>query len=70
MKIKELLNGINIPITNEEAELLDRFDESEVIPKSKLEPRERLIMDSLVNKEVVRRQNKDDKVTYTKRIRN
>jgi hypothetical protein len=70
MKIKELLNGINIPITNEEAELLDRFDESEVILKSKLEPRERLIMDSLVNKEVVRRQNKDDKVTYRKRIRN
>lgn len=69
MRIIELLNGINLPLTNEESEVLDRFNESEVITKKDLDPREQLIMDSLINKDVVRRKNIDDKISYTKRIR-
>lgn len=69
MKIVELLNGLGLPITNEESEILDRFDESEVIAKKDLDPHEQLIMASLVNKDVVRRQNNNDKITYSKRIR-
>jgi len=69
MRIVELLNGLNLPLTNEETEILDRFDESENISKKDLDPREQLLMSSLVNKDVVRRQNNDGKITYTKRIR-
>jgi len=69
MRIIELLNGLGLPLTNEESEILDRFDESEVINKKDLDPREQLLMSSLVNKDVVRRQNNNDKITYQKRIR-
>ena len=69
MRIIELLNGLNLPLTNEESEILDRFDESEVISKKDLDPREQLLMSSLVNKDVVKRHNNNDKITYQKRIR-
>jgi hypothetical protein len=69
MKIIELLNAIKLPITNEENEVLSKFDESETILKSELEPREQLLANSLVNKDVLKRKNVDGKVTYLKKIR-
>jgi len=71
MKIIELLTGINLPITNEEAEVLALFDDREILIKSDLAPRTQLLVDSLVNKDVlIRRKNASNKSTiYTKKIR-
>jgi hypothetical protein len=69
MKIVELLNSIRIPITNEEESILSRFNESEVVLKSDLDPREQLLANSLVNKDVLTRKNADGKIKYYKKIR-
>lgn len=69
MRIIELLNGLMLPLTNEEIEVLEKFDDKEIILKKELTPREQLLMNSLVKKDVVRRQNSNDKITYKKRIR-
>jgi hypothetical protein len=70
MKIIELLNSIRLPITNEESGILDKFLESEVLYKSELEPREQLLANNLVNKEVLLRKTAPDgKIAYTKKIR-
>ena len=70
MRIVELLNNISIPLTNEEWEILEKFNENETILKSKLEPREQLLANNLVKKDVLqRRQNNEGKLTYRKKIR-
>jgi hypothetical protein len=70
MKIVELLTNIQLPINNEEAEVLAKFNESEVLLKADLEEREQLLANQLVNKDVLtRRKNADGKITYTKKIR-
>jgi hypothetical protein len=70
MKIIELLNSIRIPITNEEAEVLSRFDESETLLKSDFDEREQLMANSLVNKDILtRKKNADGKIGFTKKIR-
>ena len=53
MRIVELLNNITLPITNEEAELLDKFSEGRVLYKSNLDEHEQRIAGSLVNKDVL-----------------
>ena len=70
MRIVELLNNITLPITNEEANLLDRFDDkTTVLFKSKLDEREQLIANSLVNKDVLLRLQEDGKIAYKRRVR-
>jgi hypothetical protein len=69
MKIVELLNSIRIPITNEEESILSRFDEGEIVLKSDLEPREQLMANSLVNKDILTRKTVDGKIQYYKKIR-
>lgn len=68
MRIVELLNNSNItlPITNEEAELLDQFTEDQVLYKSSLDPRQQLIANSLVNKDVLLRIQENGRITYQK----
>ena len=68
MRIVELLNNINItlPITNEEAELLDQFADTETLHKSALDPRQQLIANSLVNKDVLLRIQENGRITYRK----
>lgn len=68
MKIVELVNKIHIPITNEEADVLGKFDENTDIDKSKLSDREQVTANSLVNKNVLLRKNKDGKIYYKKKI--
>ena len=69
MRIVELLNNITLPITNEEANLLDRFNnETPVLFKSKLDEREQLIANSLVNKDVLLRLQEDGRIAYKRRI--
>jgi hypothetical protein len=70
MKIVELLTKINIMINNEESELLKKFDDTQVILKSKFDEREQIIANQLVSKSVLKRKkNSQGKIEYTKKIR-
>lgn len=70
MRIIELLNSLRLPINNEQAEVLDKFNEGEVILKSDLDKREQLLANQLVNQNVLlRKQNAEGKITYSKKIR-
>jgi hypothetical protein len=70
MRIVELLNAIRLPITNEESGILDKFLESETVLKADLEPREQLLANNLVNKEVLlRKKTPDGQIAYHKKIR-
>lgn len=68
MKIVELLNKIRISITNEEADVLGRFENSKQIAKEDLSPRQALIANQLVNKDVLFRKNENGKIYYRKKI--
>jgi hypothetical protein len=67
MKIVELINHIQLPITNEEADVLGRFGEGEILEKSQLDLREQQIANQLVNKDVLLRKNQNGKITYKKK---
>lgn len=67
MKIVELLNHVRVPITNEEADVLGRFHEQDVIERSELNEREVVVANQLVNKDVLLRKNQDGKITYKKK---
>jgi len=70
MRIIELLNSLTIPINNEESAVLEKFNESETIAKSSLEPREQLLANGLVTKDILtRRRDHDGKIVFTKKIR-
>lgn len=66
MKIIELLNKVQLPITNEEADLLLKFNEQEKIARKELSEREIYIANQLVNKDVLLRKVNDGKTTYSK----
>lgn len=68
MRIVELLNNISLPITNEEAGVLDMFDGRKELHKSDLDPRQQLMANNLVNKEVLYRINENGRIIYKKRI--
>jgi hypothetical protein len=69
MRIVELLNNISLPITNEEAEVLDMFHgETRVLYKDKLDERQALMANKLVNKDVLYRINENGRIIYKKRI--
>jgi len=67
MKIVELVNKINIPITNEEAEVLDMFEDEQVIQRQDLSPREVILANQLVNKDILYRKNETGSITYKKK---
>lgn len=67
MKILELLNKVQIPITNEEADVLGQFNESAIIAKEDLDQRQIMIANSLVNKDILRRTNENGKIYFKKR---
>lgn len=69
MRIVELLNRVQLPITNEEADLLSEFDGESPIPKSQFNERQQLIANQLVNKDVLLRRNQDGKIFYKKKIK-
>ena len=69
MRIVELLNNITLPITNEEAEVLDLFNEDiKVLYKDKLDERQIIMANKLVNKDVLYRINENGRIIYKKRI--
>jgi hypothetical protein len=70
MKIIELLNAVQLPITNEEAEVLSMLDDTGVIKKSELAPRQQLLANQLVSKDVLtRKTNEEGKIIFKKKIR-
>jgi hypothetical protein len=68
MRIVELLNNISLPITNEEADLLREFDGSTELYKADLDPRQQVIANQLVNKDVLYRIQENGRITYCKKI--
>jgi len=70
MRIVEISNKLQLPITNEEAALLDKFDSGEVVMKSDLNERQQLVANQLVVKDVLLRKNQDGKIIYKKKVKN
>lgn len=68
MKIVELLNKVRLPITNEESDILGKFSESTEILKKDLTPREVLLANQLVNKDILYRKNDEGRIYYKKKI--
>jgi hypothetical protein len=68
MKIVELLNKVQLPISNEEADVLGKFNESAEVFKADLSSRETQVANQLVNKDVLLRRNQNGRITYTKKI--
>jgi hypothetical protein len=69
MKIVELLNNVQLAITNEQADLLGRFDIETKISKSSLNEREQLIANQLTVQDILQRRNENGEITYKKKIR-
>jgi hypothetical protein len=68
MKIVELTSKLLLAITNEEAELLEKFIGEDTIAKRDLNEREQLIAGQLTVKDVLLRTNDSGKLYYKKRI--
>jgi len=67
MKIIELMNDIRIPITNEEADILSMFRLHKEVHRQDLNERQVQVANSLVNKDVLYRQNQNGRITYFKK---
>jgi hypothetical protein len=68
MKIVELVNKVRLPITNEESDILGKFHESAELQKQDLSPREIILANQLVNKDVLYRKNDEGRIYYKKKI--
>jgi hypothetical protein len=68
MKIIELVNNISVPITNEEAEVLGMFEDEQAIQRQDLSPRETILANQLVNKDILYRKNETGRITYNKKV--
>jgi hypothetical protein len=69
VKIVELLNNIQLPINNEQADLLGRFLHEPTISKKSLSEREQVIANQLTAQDVLLRRNENGQITYKKNIR-
>ena len=68
MKIVELTQHTKIAITNEEADLLNKFDEdTPVMARSDMDERQKLVANQLVNKNILFRKNEDNRIVYKRR---
>jgi hypothetical protein len=67
MKIIELMNDIRVPITNEEADVLSMFRLHKEVHRQDLNERQVQVANSLVNKDVLYRQNQNGRITYFKK---
>jgi hypothetical protein len=69
MKIVELLNKVQVAITNEQADLLGRFQHEPSILKNNLNEREQVIANQLTTQDILLRRNENGQITYQKKIR-
>lgn len=68
MKIVELINNLQMPISNEEADVLNKFVEDQSISKLDLSDREQHLVSQLVNKGALVRKNNNGKIEYSRHI--
>lgn len=68
MKIVELINNLQMPISNEEADVLNKFAQDQAIAKQDLTEREQHVASQLVNKGALIRKNNDGKIEYRRHI--
>jgi hypothetical protein len=66
MKIEELLNHITVPVTNEEADVLAQFNGS-AKRKRDFNEREQVVVNQLINKDILMRQNTNGIIEYSKK---
>jgi hypothetical protein len=66
MKIIEIMGSLQLPLTNEEAELYDKFDSDTMVNRKELNERELVVANNLVNKNVLIRKNNDGQITYSR----
>ena len=70
MKIIEFTKNINIAITNDEADLLCRFDDdTPVMSKRDMTEQQLHMANQLVNKDLLLRKNENGQITYKRRAR-
>jgi hypothetical protein len=69
MKIVELLNNVQLALTNEQADLLGRFNHEPNISKHQLSEREQVIANQLTMQDVLLRRDDNGQITYKKKIR-
>ena len=71
MKIIEVTAQLKVAITNEEAEVLAKFDESTpVLARRELDERETVLANQLVNKSILsRKKDEQGRINYKRRIR-
>ena len=67
MKIIEVIPGLSMPITNEEADLLSKFHEGASVSRKDLTERQVVVANNLVNRDVLYRKNQDGRITYYKK---
>jgi hypothetical protein len=67
MKIIEITQGLHLPITNEESDVLGRFQSGQEIARREFNDRETFIANQLVNKNVLLRKNQNGEILYKKR---
>lgn len=68
MKIIEVVQGLSMPVTNEEADLLSKFYDNNSVSRQDLNEREIVLANNLVVKDVLYRKNQNGQVTYYKKI--
>jgi len=66
MKIIELMGTITVPINNEESDLLENFQDVDILIKNELTEREQLLANQLVNKGILVRKNNHGKIQYSR----
>jgi hypothetical protein len=69
MKIIELLDGLQLPINNEQADLLARFQNEPRLGRNQLSDREQVLANQLTVQEVLLRKTRNGKTYYRKKIR-
>ena len=69
MRIVELINSLQMPITNEESDLLKKFNDTREVPKRGLSEREQYIAGKLVERDVLIRRKIEGKIVYSERLR-
>jgi len=68
MKIVELLNKVQLPINNEQADFLGRFQAEPSINKNTLTLREQEIANQLTVQDILVRRNDHGQISYKKKI--
>jgi hypothetical protein len=69
VKIVELLNKLQVPLSNEESDVLNIVENRGEIEKPDFSERQLYVANQLVNKDVLLRTNQNGRILYTKKSR-